>query len=213
MYDTATDALGVLIARAAGQSLESFMRERIFEPLGMKDTAFHVPPEKLHRLPEMYASDEERGGLKLFDAAQGGAWSRPPVFQSGRGGLVSTADDLLAFGQMMLNKGTLGRERILSRLTVEAMTTNQLSPEQAAGAGLLDADRGWGLGMAVTIRRGGIASVPGRFGWDGGYGTSWASDPAEGLVGILLTQRMWDSPGGPRVYHDFWTSVYQAIDD
>jgi len=213
MYDTATDVLGVLIARASGQSLESFMRERIFEPLGMKDTAFHVPPENLHRLPEVYASDQEHGGLKLFDAAQDGAWSRPPVFQSGRGGLVSTADDLLAFGQMLLNKGRLGRERILSRLTVEAMTTNQLTPEQAAGAGLLDADRGWGLGMAVTIRRGNISSVPGRFGWDGGYGTSWASDPTEDLIGILLTQRMWDSAGGPGVYHDFWTSAYQSIDD
>jgi CubicO group peptidase (beta-lactamase class C family) len=214
MYDTATDVLGVLVARASGQSLEAFLRQRIFEPLGMKDTAFHVPPEKIHRLPEFYASDYEHGGLALFDHARGGAWSRPPVFQSARGGLVSTADDLLAFGQMLLNKGRCGRERILSRPSVEAMTTNQITPEQqAASVTFLGDDRGWGLGMAVGIRRGSIASRPGRFGWDGGYGTSWAVDPAEDLVGILLTQRMWDSAGGPRIFHDFWTLAYAAIDD
>jgi CubicO group peptidase (beta-lactamase class C family) len=94
------------------------------------------------------------------------------------------------------------------------MTTNHLTPEQqAASVTFLGESRGWGLGMAVTTRRDGTASVPGSFGWDGGYGTSWASDPSEELVGVLLPQRMWDAAGGPRVFHDFWTSVYQAIDD
>ena len=214
MYDTALDVLGVLVARAAGQPLEDFLRERVFEPLGMKDTGFHVPPEKIERLPPFYRSDYENGGLALYDPAAGGLWSRPPAFPSARGGLVSTAHDFHAFGEMLLNGGRLGGERILSRPSVQAMTTNQLQPGQAdASAMILGENRGWGLGMSVVTRRDGVAASPGRFGWDGGYGTSWSSDPAEGLSGILLTQRLWDSPGGPGVYHDFWTCAYQAIDD
>ena len=223
MYDTAIDVLGVLIARAAGQPLETFMREWIFEPLGMKDTAFSVPPEKIHRLPPCYQQtgepgqtgedDESRGGgsFELFDAAEGGRFSRPPAFQSGRGGLVSTADDLLAFGKMMLNKGRLGRERILSRPTVDLMTTDQLTAEQSAGAGFfLGGNRGWGLGMSVFIQRDDVASNPGRFGWDGGYGTSWHADPAEELTAIMLSQVL-TFPG--ELYEHFWTSVYQSLDD
>jgi CubicO group peptidase (beta-lactamase class C family) len=214
MYDTASDVLGLLIARASGQPLEMFFRERIFEPLGMNDTAFSVPADKVDRLATCYQSDHERGGLKVWDPAEGGYWSRPPAFQGGRGGLVSTVDDYLAFGQMMLNAGRHGPERILSRLSVEAMTTNQLSPEQRAGGRLfLGPNRGWGLGLAVCVERDEISAVPGRFGWDGGYGTSWTSDRAEGLIGILLTQRLWDSPEGPNVVSDFWTSAYAAIDD
>jgi CubicO group peptidase (beta-lactamase class C family) len=173
-----------------------------------------VPAEKLHRLPTCYQSDFERGGLRVFDAAEGGRWSRPPAFPSARGGLVSTVDDYLAFGQMMLNKGRHGRERILSRLSVEVMTTDQLTPEQKAGARfIIDDNRGWGFGMAVVTRRGDVSAVPGRFCWDGGYGTSWGSDPAEDMVAILMTQRLWDSAQPPGVYLDFWTSAYQAIDD
>ena len=211
MYDTALDVLGVLIARAAGQPLEAFMRERIFEPLGMKDTAFSVPAEKIHRLPPCYQQAGEDGRVELFDAAEGGRWSRPPVFQSGRGGLASTADDLLAFGRMMLNKGRLGRERILARPTVELMTTDQLTPEQRAGAGFfLGGNRGWGLGMSVFLERDDVASSPGRFGWDGGYGTSWHADPAEELTAIMLSQVL-TFPG--ELYEHFWTSVYQSLDD
>jgi CubicO group peptidase (beta-lactamase class C family) len=213
-YDLATDVLGVLVARAAGQSLGTFLRERIFEPLGMQDTGFSVPPEQIDRLATCYASDHERGGLAVWDEAEGGLWSRPPVFESARGGLASTADDLLAFATMLLNRGEYNGRRILARPTVEAMTTNQIDPEHASGQRfILSPNRGWGLGLAVTLHRDRPWSVPGQFGWDGGYGTSWASDPAEQLTGILLTQRMWDSPGGPTVYHDFWTLAYQAITD
>ena len=211
MYDTALDVLGVLIARATGQPLETFMRERIFEPLGMQDTGFSVPPEKIHRLPPCYQQAGVDGGVELFDAAEGGGWSRPPAFQSGRGGLASTADDLLAFGRMMLNKGRLGRERILARPTVELMTTDQLTAEQRAGAGLfLAGDRGWGLGVSVLVERTDLSSNPGRFGWDGGYGTSWHADPAEELTAIILTQVL-TFPGG--LYENFWTSVYQSLAD
>ncbi|HKX04837.1 MAG TPA: serine hydrolase domain-containing protein [Methylomirabilota bacterium] len=216
MYDTGSDALGVLIARAAGQPFETFLRERLFEPLGMKDTGFSVPAGKIGRLATSYWSGPKSGKMEVYDPAEGGEWSRPPAFPSAAGGLVSTVDDYLAFGRMLLNRGRHGAERILSRLSVEAMTTDQLTPEQKAlsgfGPGFWDS-RGWGFGMSVITRRDGVAAVPGRFGWDGGLGTSWSSDPTEELVGILMTQRMWTSPQGPDVYHDFWTQAYQAIDD
>ncbi len=212
LYDTASDVLGVLIARAAGQPLETFLRERIFQPLGMQDTGFRVLADQLHRLPPCYRGAGEHGELTVFDAAAGGHWSRPPAFPSGAGGLVSTVDDYLAFGQMLLNKGKYGRERILSRPAVEVMTTDQLTPEQRAAAGPLldDNRRGWGFGLSVILRRDELAAVPGRFGWEGGYGTSWASDPSENLVAILMTQVL-GFPGG--IHNDFWTAVYQAIDD
>jgi CubicO group peptidase (beta-lactamase class C family) len=115
---------------------------------------------------------------------------------------------------MLLNKGQHGRERILSRPSVELMTTDQLTSEQKAGAGFLPGDnRGWGLGVSVVTRRDEVWAVPGRYGWDGGYGTSWATDPEEEMVAILMTQRLWDAAGPPKVYGDFWTSAYQAIDD
>jgi CubicO group peptidase (beta-lactamase class C family) len=211
MYDTALDVLGVLVARASGQSLEAFMRERIFEPLGMKDTGFSVPPEKIDRLPPCYLPAHDDVGIRVFDPAEGSRWSRPPTFESGRGGLASTADDLLAFGQMMLDRGRYGQERILSRPSVELMTTDQLTPEQSAGAGsFLGGNRGWGLGMSVFTRRTELSANPGRFGWDGGYGTSWHADPGEELTAILLTQVLAFSGD---LNQDFWTSVYQAIDD
>src|SRR5437762_6043490 len=153
VYHTGSDVLGVLIARAAGQPLETFLRERIFEPLGMRDTGFSVPAAKLDRLATGYWTDPETGALALHDAPAGGQWSRPPAFPSGAGGLVSTVDDYLAFGQMLLNKGKHGSERILSRPTVELMTTDQLTPEQRAAASPFLADnRGWGFGVSVVTR-------------------------------------------------------------
>jgi CubicO group peptidase (beta-lactamase class C family) len=127
---------------------------------------------------------------------------------------VSTADDFNAFAQMMLNGGRLGSERILSRPAVELMTADHLTPEQKQGSELFFGDvRGWGFGLSVYTGRDDLCSVPGRFGWFGGYGTSWYSDPRESLTGILLTQRMMESPQPPRVMTDFWTSAYQAIGD
>ncbi len=213
MYHTGSDILGVLIARVTGQPLEAFFRERIFVPLGMSDTSFYVPAAKLDRLATCYQVNS-RGAFEVFDGVDNSRWARPPVFPAGGGGLVSTVDDYLAFAQMMLGFGKLGRERILSRPSVEAMITDQLTAEQrAANQMFFDGNRSWGFGVSMVIKRDATASVPGRYGWEGGYGTSWASDPKEGLVGILLTQVLWSSPQGPRVYHDFWTSVYQTIDD
>ena len=115
MYNTGSDVLGVLIARASGQPFETFLRERIFEPLGMNDTGFSVPAAKLDRLATSYWTNSETGALEVYDKAEGGQWSRPPAFPSGGGGLVSTVDDYLAFARMLLNNGKHDGERILSR--------------------------------------------------------------------------------------------------
>ena len=115
---------------------------------------------------------------------------------------------------MMLSQGKHGNERILSRLSVEAMTTDQLTPEQKAVSGLFPGffdNMGWGFGVSVITRRDDIASVPGRYGWDGGLGTTWYSDPREDMVIILMTQSAWASAAPPNVY--FWTLAYSAIDD
>jgi CubicO group peptidase (beta-lactamase class C family) len=216
IYNTGSDVLSVLIARASGQPLEVFLRERIFEPLGMKDTSFSVPVHKLNRLATSYWTNFVSGKIEVYDEAESGQWSRPPAFPSGAGGLVSTIDDYLAFGQMMLNKGKHGSERILSRLSVETMTTDQLTPEQKAKSGLVSGyfdNYGWGFGMSVVTRRDDVWAVPGRYGWDGGMGTSWYSDPEEEMVTILMTQQSWTSPSPPNVCLDFWTLAYQAIDD
>ncbi|PYM31239.1 MAG: serine hydrolase, partial [Candidatus Rokuibacteriota bacterium] len=214
MYHTASDVLGVLIARASGRPLETFLRERIFDPLGMRDTGFSVPATSVDRLATSYQVNPETGALQLYDEAKGGEWSRPPAFPSAGGGLVSTIDDYLAFGQMMLNKGRHGSEQILSRPSVETMTTDQLTPAQKAASGLVDGyfdSHGWGFGVSVVTKRHDVAGSVGTFGWDGGLGTSWRSDPTEDMVGILMTQRAWTSPNPPEVCLDFWTSAYQAL--
>jgi CubicO group peptidase (beta-lactamase class C family) len=216
MYNTGSDVLGVLMARATGRPLEEFLKERLFEPLGMKDTGFQVPPDRLDRLPAAYTPDPVTGELVLVDEPSRIEWGRPPTFPSAAGGrgLVSTADDLLAFCTMMLNKGRYDGERILSRPAVELMTTDQLTEEQKAENGLFFGGvSGWGFGVQVITRRNDLASVPGRFGWVGGTGTSAYTDPAEELIGILLTQRYMTSPVPPAVFRDFWTGAYQAIDD
>ena len=182
----------------------------------MKDTDFSVPTPRLDQLATSYWTDPESGELAVYDEAECGQWSRPPAFPSGAGGLVSTIDDYLAFGQMMLSYGKHASSRILSRLSVELMTTDQLTPEQKAVSGLVPGyfdSHGWGFGMSVVTRRDDVAAVPGRYGWDGGLGTSWYSDPREEMVTILMTQRAWTSPSPPDVCLDFWTSAYQAIDD
>ncbi|SDL37474.1 serine hydrolase domain-containing protein [Nonomuraea jiangxiensis] len=222
-YHISNDLLGVLVARVTGQSFETFLRERIFDPLGMKDTGFHVPADKIDRLPTLYAPDPRSGEFIVWDEAKGGRWSRPPAFQGGGGGLVSTVDDYHAYFRMLLNHGTHGSERILSRPAVELMTTNRLTPEQQAARNAMATDNvhvsfgqgqhgGWGFGMAVRTYRGDYAPI-GQYGWDGGSGTSTYADPDNQLTGILLTQVGMSTPDAARLVHDFWTTLYQAIDD
>lgn len=210
MYNTGADVLGVLVARASGNSLATFLYERIFRPLRMADTSFSVPPATSHRLVDSYVVNPQNGELELYDAAGDGQWSRPPAFPSGAGGLVSTVDDMLAFGRMMLAGGTYDGARILSPESVAAMTSDQLSPADKAAAHWVPNyfDRhGWGFGMAVVTRTDDLGRSPGAFGWDGGLGTSWYCDPARQLIGVLLTQRAWTSPNPPDVCRDFWRAA------
>jgi len=180
-YNTGTLVLGVLLARAAGKPLGDVLRERIFEPLGMTDTGLWLPADKAAQLPSHYMAGE----ASTNTGAE--VWSRPPVFPSGSAGLVSTVDDFHAFARMLLDGGVHGGTRLLSEKSVDLMTRNHLTAEQIGTAGMLLGGGGWGLGMAVTVEPDEI-SGPGRYGWAGGYGTTWFNDPGERLIGIAMTQ-------------------------
>ena len=216
MYNTGSDVLGVLIERASGQPFETFLKERIFDPLGMNDTGFDVIWDRIGRLATSYVIDPDSGAAAIYDEPADGQWSRLPSFPSGGGGLVSTVDDFLAFADMLRGKGVSRGERILSRPSVEFMTSDQLTPEQKAASGLVPGFfrvHGWGFGVAVVTERTEVAKSVGTYGWDGGMGTSWYNDPAEDLTMILMTQQAWTSPIPPRLFQDFWTATYQAIAD
>jgi CubicO group peptidase (beta-lactamase class C family) len=217
LYHLSAAVLGVLIARVAGVSLSAFMRERIFEPLGMRDTGFTVPEADLHRVASCYQTDAVSGAITPLEEARTDLLAVPPAFESGGGEqFVSTADDLLAFGRMMLKGGVGGTERILVRPSVELMTTDHLTPAQKAASPFFEGfwdSRGWGLGLSIVTRRDNVADVPGRFGWDGAFSTSWYVDPHENMVGVLMAQCRPGALRLPPVVLDFWTSAYQAIDD
>ena len=212
-YNTSCDVLGVLAGRVSGKSFEGFLRDRLFEPLGMKDTAFSVPASKIDRLAGIYHFNHDTKRLEEFDGAQNSEYSRPPAFESGAGGLVSTVHDYYAFCRMMLNKGAHGRERILSEASVEAMTHDQVTPQQREGAELFFGNHSsWGFGVGVDVQQEKPWTVPGRFGWVGGFGTSAYSDPTNDFIGILFTQRLMDSPEPPAVFNDFWTQAYRSLE-
>jgi len=218
LYHMSGEILGVLIARVTGKSLGAFMRDRIFEPLGMKDTAFVVPEAKLDRLATCYCAVPVTGERAILDEPRGGMFSTPPAFESGAGGLVSTADDMLAFARMLLGKGALRGERILSRPTIDLMTADQLSAQQKAASPFFPRfwdTFGWGLGIGVVAHKMYVGRGPGCFGWDGACTTSWWIDPEQDLIGIFMSQHMpsWMEMKVPDVIGDFWTCVYQAIDD
>jgi len=213
LYHTGLAVAGVLIARASGRSFPEFLRRRIFEPLGMDDTGFHVPPEKQERFVSAYRADPETGVLTLADPGENGIWAEPPLFPDGGGDLVSTIDDYLAFARMLLGGGSYSGTRLLSRPSVELMTTDQLTPGNRRHGGLTEGiwdAAGWGFGVQVTTARTGLAPV-GRYGWNGGLGTTWFNDPREELIGILLTQRLFQSPEPPKFCLDFETSAYAAL--
>ncbi len=212
MYNTGSDVLGVLIARAVGQPFDEFLRERIFEPLKMADTGFSVPAASLARLATGYHDN----GVDVYDAVADSMWRRPPAFPSGAGGLVSTVPDYLAFGEMMLRQGRYDGGRLLSRASVEMMTADQLTSEQKQESGPFApylVNHGWGLGMSVVTKRDGFAEPVGRFGWNGGLGSIWYADPGEDLDMILMTGCAKFVFTPPDIYRDFWTLAYGAIDD
>jgi CubicO group peptidase (beta-lactamase class C family) len=213
LYNTASDILGVLIARASGLDLAEFLHQRLFEPLGMTDTGFVVPPEKLNRFTVAYALDSTGQKVVAVDHPANTFYATPPIFYSGAAGLVSTADDYLKFGRMLLGKGKLDNERILSRKTVELMTTDHLTWEQRAaaiGGPGFASNQGFGFGVATFNEQTQLGPSVGAFTWGGAYGTHWLADPQEDLVIILLIQMM---GGTQKISEDFNTLVYQAIDD
>jgi CubicO group peptidase (beta-lactamase class C family) len=198
MYNTGASVLGVLLGRAAGQSFGEVLRSRIFEPLGMRDTAFWASEPE--RLAAAYRPGPD-GGLELWDAPDG-SYSRPPAFEDGAGGLVSTAADMLAFGQMLLRGGG----PVLSAASVRAMTSDQMTPAQKALGGLgpdFFTGQSWGFGQAVY--------GDGSFGWDGGFGSTWRVNPARDLVTIVLTQRMFDSPELPALHREVQAAALAAL--
>src|SRR6202022_4070187 len=130
LYGTSGQVRGVLAARATGKDLETVMRERIFGPLGMRDTGFTVPPDQLHRLTTFYAPDPAAGELSVLDDPTDSWWSTPPSFPDAAGGLVSTVDDYWSFVSMVLAGGTLHGQRVLSPESVALMTTDRLSRTQ-----------------------------------------------------------------------------------
>jgi CubicO group peptidase (beta-lactamase class C family) len=216
MYHTAANVSAVLIARATGKSFGDALRERICDPLGMKDTAFSVGGDSIGRLATAYERDDAATGGPVVDDGPDGVWSRPPVFESGGGGLVSTADDCLAFASALFAGGTHHGERVLSRPSVTLMTTDHLSPEQRAVSGFWPgyfAAMGWGFGMSVRTRRTQLGPSVGSYGWPGFYGTAWYNDPVEDLTTIVMMQRAHMGDQTLPMWSDLWTTVYQAIDD
>ena len=205
-YGRSTDVVGRLVEVVTGQRLGEFFEQHILAPLGMVDTAFHVPQRHHSRLAEAFAKDPDSGGaVQLLEVRSA------PNFESGGGGLVSTASDYARFLQMLLNGGTLDGRRLLSRKTIELMTADHLGPVTGA-PDLLLPGHGFGLGFAVRLHAG-IAQVPGSVGqyfWGGLAGTTFWVDPAEQLFALLLIQ----APGQRDYYRTLFRDlVYAAFDD
>jgi CubicO group peptidase (beta-lactamase class C family) len=188
LYNAPFLVLGVLAARVADQPLDALLRQRMFEPLGMHTTGFWLPIALTRTLPTYYMTNFATGQLEQRDVSTPEEWSQPPAFPSGAAGLVSTVDDFLQFGQLLLNGGRHRGQRLLSEASVEAMTTNKLSDEQMAGGGPILGGTGWGYGMAVVTRADAAWPVPGRYGWAGGYGTDWFNDTHTRTFAVVMTQ-------------------------
>ena len=208
LYNTCSDILGVLIARASGRPLPEFLAERLFEPLGMADTGFEVPAAKLDRFTSYYRTDPA-GGLELVDAP-GGQWSSQPAFPSGAGGLVSTAGDWHCFAKMLLAGGSAGGRQLLSPASVRQMTTDQLTRSQRDASRLFLEGQGWGFGGSVDVEAIDPWNVPGRYGWVGGTGTAAHITASTGAVTILLSQLETAGPTPPALMRDFWRHAANA---
>ncbi|MFD4874891.1 serine hydrolase domain-containing protein [Streptomyces sp. NPDC058420] len=206
LYNTCSDIQGVLVARASGSSFPDFLAERFFGPLGMTDTGFAVPESKRSRFTTAYTPGE-LGALEQADTPDGG-FSRPPAFSSGAGGLVSTADDLLAFHRMLGANGTSpDGTQVLSPTSVSRMTTNHLTAAQREASALFLEGQGWGYGGQVDVDPIDPWNVPGRYGWVGGTGTAAHVIPPTGTVTVLLTQVGMTSPTPPTLMREFWASA------
>jgi CubicO group peptidase (beta-lactamase class C family) len=209
LYNTSASVLGVLASRAAAAPIAEVYRSRLFEPLGMQDTAFF--PADSPPLATAYHSSPE--GLRVWDPPDG-KWCKPPAFGDGANGLVSTVDDLWAFARMLLRGG----EPVLTADAVASMTSDQLTAahKQHSGPGSwwpgpraeFRQERSWGFCQSVITR----GRFTGAYGWDGGLGNTWLVDPAHDLAVIVLTQRLFDGPdGAPDVHGALQEAAYEAL--
>lgn len=229
-YSVATDVIGYLVGLISGKPFEQFLKERIFDPLGMNDTGFFVTPDKAHRFAACYSADpqggmtfhaaDRKGGLTLQDDPATSSFLKPPSLISGGGGLCSTADDYLTFCRALLNGGELGGVRLIGPKTLALMATNHLP----GGRELPDMSRslfseaayngiGFGLGFSVTMHPAKtlIPGSPGEYAWGGAATTSFWIDPAEELIAIFMTQVL-PSSAYP-IRRELRTMVYSAITD
>ncbi|HWI99024.1 MAG TPA: serine hydrolase domain-containing protein [Burkholderiales bacterium] len=210
-YGFGLDVLGVVIEKISGQPLGQYLEAQVFKPLGMRDTAFAVPPEKAKRYAKAFANDPDTGKPQfVLDL------TKPLKFECGGGCAASTAGDYIRFAQMLLDGGKLEGKRVLSRKTVEYMLSNQLAPNTVnliANADPTSADMGFGLGVAVRTTPGVVRKVGsvGEFSWNGAYGTSWWADPKEQLAVVFMAQ----TPGPIRWHYRYVINalVEQAIVD
>ncbi|GAB3625334.1 beta-lactamase class C protein [Pandoraea terrae] len=215
-YGFSTDVLGLLVARVAGCTFPEFLRTRIFEPLGMNDTGFAVRSQSLDRLTTGYVTGPAPGELIAHDHPERRVWNQTG-FPSGGAGLISTADDYMKFARMLLGNGRGDADRILSRKSVELMTTNFLTPEERSmpfmGIPGFWGAQGFGLGLAVIDNAAQQATLgsTGQYGWPGAYGTCWQADPDEDMVYLLMIQLYWSTQC--RIAQHFQSLVYAAIDD
>lgn len=229
-YSVSTDVIGYLIGKISGVPFERFLKERIFDPLGMADTDFFVPAEKAHRLAACYNatvsgmmsvhSPAAKGGLALQDDPATSPYLSPPSFISGGGGLCSTAADYLTFCRALLNGGELGGVRLIGPKTLALMTANHLPgnrdlPEMSRSmfAEATYNGIGFGLGFSVTMNPAEtlVPGSPGEYAWGGAATTSFWIDPAEELITIFMTQVI-PSTAYP-VRRELRTMVYAAITD
>lgn len=210
LYHTGSDVAGVLVERLVGRPLDEVLRDRLLDPLGLADTGFSVRPDQRDRCTVARMGGED-GSMTDWDGVDG-RWSAPPAFRSGATGLVSTADDVARFARALLDGGTLDGARILSPESVAAMTSDQLDPGQAQAMSDDPAARlGWGLGVGVHLDGDVGPWSPGTYGWDGGLGATWRTDPSIGLVGVLLTTDSFTSADLPAVCADFWSALYGTL--
>ena len=213
MYHVSSDVLGVLIARVSGQSLGTFMRERIFDPLGMRDTAFHVPAEKIERLPGSYRFNHRRTHWTSFDGVAEQRMATRPAVRIGRRRAGLDARRLFCL-QPHDAEQRPARPRA-NYFPRHGGADDFRSTHARATRGRRNLFRRY---SQLGFRNGGghqrheIFHTPGRFGWTGGFGTTAYIDPAEGMIGILFTQRMMESPEPPKVFTDFWTLAYGAME-
>lgn len=206
-YSLAFDVLGYLINVISGRPFDVFLRERIFEPLGMLDTSFFVPPDKLDRFGPMYEPRGEVASLGVADEVAGSSFVNPEVVPSGGAGLVSSMPDYWRFASMLANGGKLDGVRLLSEGTFTAMTTNQL-PASAYGEGGFTAGDGYGLGVGVRVTAAPEQGLPaGAFGWGGASGTTAQIFPREEMILIAMSQSFF----GMTAAQAFLKMAYAAI--